>query len=198
MKIIWILILSQILLFTFWGCASELAAETEWNPGYDARTDSAVDYWGDRMELLNELKDILLAQEGRFDVGYFDMDNGTVTVWPREDIQVELNTECVRKIMKELDIGIVLVRPEAESFPYLDGVELEVNVMWPPDEITWHKEPGRIISDTPLTQICYKSTGAPGPVFEGCPEWIDLGGGWYLMYGFYFNGPEDTGTAPSP
>ncbi len=192
MKVIWILIWSQILLFTFWGCASELAAETGWNPGYDARADAAVDYWGDRMELLDELKDILLAQEGL--IGICCWDDGSVTVEPRDGIQAEMDMERVRDIMKELDIGIVLVRPESESFPHLDGVELDINVMWPPDEITWHKEQGLIISDTPMTQICYKSTGAPGPVFEGCPEWIDLGGGWYLMYGSYLNGPEGAGT----
>ncbi len=193
-KIIWILIWSQILLFTFWGCASELVPETERNPGYDARVDSAVDYWGDRMSILDELKDILLAQEGRFDVCRWE--DGSVTVWPREDVQVELDTERVREIMKELDIGIVLVRPEDESLPYLDGVELDVNVMWPPDEITWHREPGQMHeTSSAMSKICYKRTGAPGPVFEGCPEWIDLGGGWYLMYGSYFNGLEDTGTA---
>lgn len=191
MKVIWILILSQILQFTFRGCASELTAETGWNPEYDARADAAVDYWGDRMELLDELKDILLAQEGRFDVDYTDMNYGMVTVWPREDIRVELDTERLREIMRELDISIVLVRPDTESFPHLDGVELDINVMWPPDEITWHREPGHMyeISSSP-TMICYKSTGAPGTVYEGCPDWIDLGGGWYLMYGAYLNEPE--------
>ncbi len=187
MKIIWILIWSQILLFALGGCASEPTAKTggdpeptvsddpkEKYPEPDVSNESYLwsDFWRDYMEdkkvLLNELKDIALEQEGLFNICRGD--DGTVTMEPREDIQVEMDMERVRELMEELDIYLVCVRPEEDYFGYKDGVEVEVS--WPLVELSW-----------PPADVCYCSTGAPEPLWEDdCEEWIDLGDGWYMMF----------------
>ncbi len=176
MKVVWILILSQILLFSLGGCASEPTAKTEENseppvsddseeekrePDISGDSDSHSDYWEDTMALLNELKDIVLEQEGLYNIHLEE--DGTVTVEPREDIQVELDTERVRELMEDLDIYAVYVRPEEEYFGYIAGVEFYVE--WYDDGI--------------CTEICYSTAGAPGYLFENYPQWEDLGDGWY-------------------
>lgn len=172
MKFVWVLILSQILLLSLGGCASEPKAEKEEKPGshefdpnFGFDPDSRPYSWEDTMILLNELKDIVLAQEGLYNICLEE--DGTVTVEPREDIDlhVELDTERIRKMMEELEIDIIYVRPQEEYFGYVAGVEIYIT--WP-YEIT--------------TELCYSTTGAPGYLFEDYPEWRDLGGDWYMAH----------------
>lgn len=145
MKIISALLMLQILLFVSGGC------------GKPANTRS----WEDDKVLLNELKDTVLEQEGRFNI--FREENDKIVVKPREeDLQVELDMERVADLMDELDLYMVYVRPEEEYFAFKEPVELQ---------IPYGSE-----------ELCYSGTVVPEYPWALGREWTDLGDGWYSWY----------------
>ena len=158
MKTVLIVILAQMLLLVPGGCTVDLIAKTEDNP---EPTVAVTNDWEEQKVCLNELKDLLLEQEGLFNVRR--REDGCLTVKPREDIQVELDMERVSELMDELGLYMVYVRPTEEYFGFKEAVELMA--------------PWRTATD-----ICYSSTAVPESSWDDEREWIDLGDGWYTRY----------------
>ncbi len=164
MRFVLILLLSQMLLFASGGCATEPADMPEESPESSATESSDSMSWKEEKALLNELKDLILAQEGKFNL-YRD-ENGVVTAGARdEDTQVELDMERVSQLMNELEINFVYVRPEEDYFGFKEAVELKA---------TWSQF---------YDEICYSSTVVPEYKSDGVGEgWVDEGDGWYMRH----------------
>lgn len=171
MRIVLVFLLTQMLLFTSGGCATQSVTAVTESPSATIPASSSSDSWDDKESLLNELKDIVLSQEGRYNLcrrfdGEIskDVGCGTITLEPREDIQIALDMNRVTKLMDELELYIVYVRPEEEYFGFRTPVEL--TTPWPYNS----------------QELCYSSSVAPECSWDSSREWEDLGGGWYTMY----------------
>ena len=123
-------------------------------------TAAATNAWEEQKDRLNELKDLLLEQEGLFDVYCWDKDDVYVEPWGDiEDIQVELDMKRVAELMDEIGLYMVCVRPEGFKEP----VELVV---------PWYAG----------SKICYSRSVVPKNSWADEGEWISLGDGWYIQY----------------
>ena len=149
---------AALLVALLTGCESK----PQPTPEPTVTTSTEPKSWEDEKVLLNELKDLVLEQEGLFNL--CRNEDGSITLSPREDIQVKLDMDRVIELMDEMGLYMVYVRPVEEYFGFKEAVELEIP--WP------HS------SD----EICYSSTGAPEYTWDDCQEWIDLGENWYIRH----------------
>ncbi len=79
-----ILPLPQMLLFAAGGCATESADMPKENSEPSATESSDSMSWEEEKTLLNELKDLALAQEGRVNL-YHSREDGVVTAEARDE-----------------------------------------------------------------------------------------------------------------
>lgn len=145
------------------GCGQTLPNEPEESAEPTVSASAEPRSWEEEKALLNELKDLVLEQEGLFNLCRGE--DGVITVDPREeDLQIELDMERVVELMDELELYMVYVRPEEEYFSFKEPVELKIP--WP------HSS----------KDLCYSSTVVPEYPWVDYKEWTDLGDGWYSWY----------------
>lgn len=145
------------------GCGQTLPNEPEESLEPTVSASAEPRSWEEEKALLNELKDLVLTQEGLFNLCRGE--DGVITVDPREeDLQIELDMERVVELMDELELYMVYVRPEEEYFGFKEPVELKIP--WP------HSS----------EDLCYSSTVVPESSWDDYREWISLGDDWYSRY----------------